>query len=218
MASSGPSPHGRQDTPPSPIATDRQSQSQARVRRRNRLITSCLECRRRKLKCDKGQPCSNCTKISRPCVFIAPGLDADAQARLTEVKEKMGRLEKSLEEDVARRAIPKDQDTAHYSMLPGQAESYSDQEEEDDTKDLDSTNLAFEDSIYCEDKSEPDDLVDLGIAIGRVRITERIGGLVRPKLSEEVPCSPWQCQFTSHLTHETVQTSPGRAADAKSHP
>src|ERR1700733_5993908 len=26
---------------------------QARIRRRNRMITSCLECRRRKLKCDK---------------------------------------------------------------------------------------------------------------------------------------------------------------------
>lgn len=31
--------------------------STPRVRRRNRMITSCLECRRRKLKCDKSHPC-----------------------------------------------------------------------------------------------------------------------------------------------------------------
>src|SRR4051812_37097422 len=30
---------------------------QQKIRRRNRLITSCLECRRRKLKCDKTHPC-----------------------------------------------------------------------------------------------------------------------------------------------------------------
>lgn len=174
-----------QDDPTSPTA-DRSAQQQPRVRRRNRLITSCLECRRRKLKCDKGQPCGNCTKISRPCVFIAPGLDPDAQARLTEVKEKMGLLERSLEEDVARRSLLRGETAARYSALPGQAESYSDQEDEEDTKDLNPTNLAFEDSIYCEDEDENDDMVDLGIAMGRVRITERIGGLVRPKLSEEV--------------------------------
>ncbi|KAG9237384.1 fungal-specific transcription factor domain-containing protein [Amylocarpus encephaloides] len=34
---------------------------------------SCLTCRRRKVKCDKNEPCSNCTKAGAECVFPAPG-------------------------------------------------------------------------------------------------------------------------------------------------
>jgi hypothetical protein len=34
---------------------------------------SCVTCRRRKVKCDKQVPCSNCTKAGSQCVFPAPG-------------------------------------------------------------------------------------------------------------------------------------------------
>src|ERR1700712_3915477 len=74
-----------------------------KVRRRNRMIRSCLECRRRKLKCDKLHPCTNCNKFSRDCLFLAPALDSVSQQRLNEIKEKMGSLERVLEQDVARR-------------------------------------------------------------------------------------------------------------------
>src|SRR3981189_2644899 len=77
--------------------------SSTRVRRRNRMITSCLECRRRKLKCDKLHPCTNCNKFSRECLFLAPALDSVSQQRLNEIKEKMGSLERVLEQDVARK-------------------------------------------------------------------------------------------------------------------
>lgn len=33
---------------------------------------------------------------------------------------------------------------------------------------------------------EDDDLLDLGISLGKMRITERIGGFFRPRISEEV--------------------------------
>ncbi|KAF2663296.1 putative fungal-specific transcription factor [Microthyrium microscopicum] len=33
---------------------------------------SCLKCRERKVKCDRQNPCSNCTKTSTQCSFIAP--------------------------------------------------------------------------------------------------------------------------------------------------
>lgn len=65
-----------------------------RIRRRNRMITSCLECRRRKLKCNKAHPCSNCQKFQRDCVFIAPALDQASQLKLQEIKEKVGSLER----------------------------------------------------------------------------------------------------------------------------
>jgi len=34
---------------------------------------SCVTCRRRKVKCDKQMPCSNCTKAHSQCIFPAPG-------------------------------------------------------------------------------------------------------------------------------------------------
>jgi len=34
---------------------------------------SCITCRRRKVKCDKQVPCSNCRKAQTECVFPAPG-------------------------------------------------------------------------------------------------------------------------------------------------
>lgn len=34
---------------------------------------SCVTCRRRKVRCDKQMPCSNCRRAQIPCVFPAPG-------------------------------------------------------------------------------------------------------------------------------------------------
>ncbi|EJT78232.1 fungal specific transcription factor domain-containing protein [Gaeumannomyces tritici R3-111a-1] len=34
---------------------------------------SCVTCRRRKVKCDKLQPCTNCRRAHIPCIFPAPG-------------------------------------------------------------------------------------------------------------------------------------------------
>jgi hypothetical protein len=161
--------------------------AQPRVRRRNRIISSCLECRRRKLKCDRGNPCTGCVKANRQCHFISPSFDAAAQARLAEVKEKMGILEKSLEEDIVRRnrAQIGSSTSASVSNSLTQQDTYS-EEEDEDTKDLKSSAYAREDAAYYEDEEGDDDIVDLGIALGKVRITERIGGLVRPKFSDEV--------------------------------
>lgn len=171
---------------PSPSSTSERKSQQPRIRRRNRLITSCLECRRRKLKCDKLQPCTNCTKFSRDCVFLAPALDPAGQAKLAEVKEKMGMLERTLEEDVARRrSAPRSTDASH-SQLPGQdgGDSADELTAPEDERDLEPTPLATEDAAYYDDAD--DDLVDLGVQLGKMRITERVGGFVRPKLSEEL--------------------------------
>ncbi|KAI9848572.1 MAG: hypothetical protein M1837_007241 [Sclerophora amabilis] len=34
---------------------------------------SCVTCRRRKVKCDKRSPCSNCSRANKPCTFPSPG-------------------------------------------------------------------------------------------------------------------------------------------------
>jgi len=158
-----------------------------RIRRRNRMITSCLECRRRKLKCDKSHPCINCTKARRECVFLSPALDQASQLKLTEIKEKVGSLERLLERDVARSA-------AAASLAPHADRALPDDADDDlpgaeDEKDLEPTPLAVGDAVYDDDgDNADDDILDLGIQIGRMRITERIGGFFRPKISQEVSC------------------------------
>jgi hypothetical protein len=118
-------------------------------RTRNRLITSCLECRRRKLKCDKQKPCNNCTKLSRPCVFIQ--VDPQTQAKLAEVKEKMGMLERTLEEEVASKTSKRSSNSPSYEapVLPGQEPGYSDQEDDEDVRGLESSKLLRQDAGNC---------------------------------------------------------------------
>ncbi|KAI8153633.1 Bikaverin cluster transcription factor bik5 [Colletotrichum sp. SAR 10_70] len=147
------------------------------IRRRMRMITSCLECRRRKLKCNKSQPCVNCMKFSRDCVYLSPKLDEASQLRLTEIKEKVGSLERQLERDVAKTTSRAAQQQA---ILADDVE-----DEFAEERDLEPTDMTALDVTYDEDADGTDDLIDLGVQVGRMRITERIGGLSRPRIAEE---------------------------------
>ena len=124
-------------------------------------------------------------KFSRDCVFLAPALDQASQLKLTEIKEKVGSLERLLERDVAKSSLggvgspPPSQDRA----LPDDAED--DLPANEDEKDLEPTPLATVDAAYGDD-GDDDDLLDLGIQLGKMRITERIGGFFRPKIAQEV--------------------------------
>lgn len=179
------------------------------------MITSCLECRRRKLKCDKSHPCTNCVKFNRDCVFLAPALDQASQLKLTEIKEKVGSLERLLERDVAR---PHEQKMKglfisngpsasgtgetriqiQQRAIPGE-EVENDLPGPEDENYLEPTPLAVTDAAYDED-GEDDDLLDLGISMGKMRMTERIGGFFRPCLSQEV------CLPLSHVTYFYIRS------------
>ncbi|KAK3635019.1 hypothetical protein LTR56_014983 [Elasticomyces elasticus] len=165
-------------------------QHAARIRRRNRQITSCLECRRRKLKCDKLAPCTNCTRFKRDCLYLAPSLDPQSQAKLAEIKERMGALEKNLEREVAGRATKAHVGGANITPAASSGESnvHVDGDEEDEAGEdedvLEPTPLAALDNTY-EDNGD-DELMDLGVQMGKMRISERIGGWVRPKLVDEL--------------------------------
>jgi hypothetical protein len=163
-----------------------------RIRRRNRQITSCLECRRRKLKCDKLAPCTNCTRFKRDCLYLAPALDPHSQAKLADIKEKMGALEKNLEREVANKTGKAHMGGANVtksSPSVGESHVHVDADEEDDLDDgeedvLEPTPLAALDNTYEDDGD--DELMDLGVQMGKMRISERIGGWVRPKLVDEL--------------------------------
>ena len=180
---------GNESRPGTSISPPEQARPPAaatpRIRRRNRMITSCLECRRRKLKCDKLHPCTNCSKFSRDCVFLAPALDSASQMKLTEIKEKMGSLERVLEKDVARKGAAAKTMAQSSLTLPGEAEGDANEDStNEDERGLEPTPLAVMDAAFEDDTN--DDTVDLGISMGKLRLTERIGGFFRPKMVEEL--------------------------------
>ncbi|KAF5612846.1 C6 transcription factor [Fusarium subglutinans] len=86
--------------------------SEANQPNRKRVITACLTCRRRKVKCDHGQPvCSPCKKGSRVCTYTSPQ-SASQSSRLgsgnrvsrsnrqtgqDDIKNRLERLEQLLE-------------------------------------------------------------------------------------------------------------------------
>ncbi|KAK6842437.1 hypothetical protein PG987_003297 [Apiospora arundinis] len=165
------------------------------IRRRNRMINSCLECRKRKLKCSKTSPsCVNCLKAARDCLYIGPRLDEASQLRLAEIKEKQGSLERQLERDVAKSAAATTQRTALGQRILADEIGDDDADEE---RYLESTPLAALDLTYEDDADGADDMIDLGIQIGKMRITERIGGLSRPRISEEISAG-LSGQYRSH--------------------
>ena len=190
--------------------------SASKVRRRNRMITSCLECRRRKLKCDKTHPCTNCSKFSRECMFLAPALDSVSQQRLNEIKDKMGSLEKVLEQDVANRGKERSKPRKERKTsidLPGE-ESSSDDDAPvpEDEKGLEPTPLAVVDASYEDDAN--DDVLDLGVRIGKMRMTERLGGFFRPKMSEELDFTLQNPQMDQRTTNEKMSGMPQLPDDA----
>ncbi|KAI0104832.1 hypothetical protein GGR51DRAFT_221735 [Nemania sp. FL0031] len=162
-------------------STSRPNAQNKPIRRRNRMINSCLECRKRKLKCSKtSPPCTNCAKASRDCLYIGPRLDEASQMRLAEIKEKQGTLERQLERDVAKSTAFKS--TLQQCILADEVE-----DDYDDGHDLEATPLVALDLTYEDDADGgADDMIDLGIQIGKMRMTERIGGLSRPRISEEI--------------------------------
>jgi hypothetical protein len=61
------------DSPAGPTATSRASHPNPSSAGPALNPRSCVTCRRRKVRCDKLMPCSNCTKNKIPCIFPAPG-------------------------------------------------------------------------------------------------------------------------------------------------
>lgn len=154
--------------------------SQPRVRRRNRVINSCLECRRRKLKCDKEAPCTNCARFKRDCLYLAPSQE-HGQRKLAQIKDQMGALEKILEREVANQQTKARDHGANGIKLSMVSVTHPESEEENDAgaqdeEGLEPTALAALDIVY---EDNPDDeLIDLGVQMGKMRITERVGGWV----------------------------------------
>lgn len=193
------------------------------VRRRNRVINSCLECRRRKLKCSRDYPCAACMKHGRKCVFLDTALDSIGLHKLTEIKNRVGSLEDLLETEVAARSQRHSSEDS--SVVDHRARSNTDSppvRTRIKVEDLSGTaNLA---PNYENDTD--DEIADLGVRIGMLRMNERIGGMLRSSITKEVrPYSITAEMRSSHglektsLTGCTARTNvPGRPTPSASLP
>ncbi|RYP17776.1 hypothetical protein DL765_004354 [Monosporascus sp. GIB2] len=143
----------------------------------------------RKIRCSKTSPsCTNCAKADRECLYIDPRLDEAGQMLLAEIKEKQGTLEWQLERNVARSGaglLPKRRQRKQRIVADeiGDDDGYG---YGYDREDLESTPLVTLDLTYEDDADGLGDMIDLGIRIGKMRIVERIGGLSKPRISEEI--------------------------------
>ena len=85
----------------------------------------------------------------------------------------MGDLEETLERDVARRTAKSERPSTGQTR--GNDDDDDDSYGEEDEKDLEPSPLALFDQVYDDDAD--DGLMDLGIALGKLRMSDRVGGL-----------------------------------------
>lgn len=134
----------------------------------------------------------NCTRFKRDCLYLAPAMDAQSQQKLAEIKERMGALEKGLEREVKEKSAKTHlgganvlrQDVASGTKTEEGDDGDDDLVEGEDDEALEPTPLAALDAGY-EDNGD-DEMMDLGVQMGKMRITDRIGGWIRPKLVDEL--------------------------------
>ncbi|KAF1980872.1 hypothetical protein K402DRAFT_408875 [Aulographum hederae CBS 113979] len=93
---------------------------------------SCITCRRRKVKCDKKQPCSNCQKAQIDCIFPAPGRAPRRPRRTPENGELLERLRK-LEGVVLSLGAQIDEEPRDGSQLDHDKDSDEDLDGEEET-------------------------------------------------------------------------------------
>lgn len=125
-------------------------------------------------------------------MYLAPSLDPQSQQKLADIKDRMGTLEKTLARDVAKKPSVKSNGPGAVargsSMFSEIKEESSDEDagEADDLGFLVPSPLVSHDNVYQNGDDVDDELMDLGVQLGKMRITERVGGLVRPKLVQEL--------------------------------
>lgn len=107
------------------------------------------------------------------------------------IKDQMGALERTLEEDAVRGGSVSDRRSSFDAFPEADEDEENEPEGAEDERDLRVTPDGYLDAAYDEDAD--DDLMDLGFRMGKVRITERIGGYVHPKLVEEVGTAHFTC-------------------------
>ncbi|CAG7949172.1 unnamed protein product [Penicillium olsonii] len=88
---------------------------------------SCLACHRRKVRCDRGVPCTNCAKCDFTCVYPTKDKDRDEQRSptLQRISDRLGRLETLLSHLVEPRASVSAEQQVHDAPIFTQSQRES---------------------------------------------------------------------------------------------
>ena len=156
--------------PISPRADDNQGY------RRGRAIRSCLECRRRKMRCNRSRPCQNCNRFCRDCVYH-PFPEWPSGAPNTSREESNVRSQGQ----GGGRAFPSFDTTQNFGYVQPSPFSNHDYNYTPDT-------LAKIHKYYEADGD--DDALDVALQIGRLSITEKLGSYFRPHIASQVSLCP----------------------------
>ena len=137
--------------------------------RRGRAIRSCLECRRRKMRCNRSRPCQNCNRFCRECVYLPfpewpPGASINTNGEPNSQSPPQG----------DGRAIP----SFDSNQYTGRAQ----------TSPFTHNDHGWQDELY--DNDADDQHLDMVLQIGRLSITEKLNGFFRPHVAGQVSISP----------------------------
>lgn len=152
--------------PSSPRAEDNQGY------RRGRAIRSCLECRRRKMRCNRSRPCQNCNRFCRDCIYL-PFPEWPSGASNSVNTE--GVSQSPVQGD-GRDFAPFDS-TQRSGYVQTSPHSNQDYRYEPDT-------LGKSEKFY--DVDADDDSSDVALQIGRLSITEKVGCFFNPHVACQV--------------------------------
>ncbi|GAB7351372.1 hypothetical protein MBLNU459_g2054t1 [Dothideomycetes sp. NU459] len=117
--------------------------------------------------------------------------EAEVRQTLT-VQQLLGHLEESLGRDVARAPPGSNPDS----------EDDEDAQEPEDEESLEPTPLALFDQCYEDDAD--DELMDLGIQLGKMRLSDRVGGLFRPKMAAELNSTLGDTHQVKERRHQEI--------------
>lgn len=111
--------------------------------------------------------------------------DAEFRRKLNEAKEAKDAIDGALRGNIDKLhiTVTKAKPRRKRSRQPHEASS-NDTDSSGEEAYLEPTPLAVQDAAYA--NVTEDEVEDLGIKIGRLRINERIGGLYRPRIADEV--------------------------------
>lgn len=143
---------------------------------RKRPIKACMECRRRKNKCDRKSPCSICLRDNYQCLYVPHALAPEELAKIIRLKRRKRALESALEQQVARPvSTPEVRKQSHQDQADGIKS-----EDNNETSQL--NRFAVAAAAYEEDENA----MDIGICIGKCQLTGRVAGYLRPVMADGV--------------------------------
>ena len=136
--------------------------------RRGRAIRSCLECRRRKMRCNRSRPCQNCNRFCRECVYLPfpewpPGASINTN----------GEANSQSPTPAGGRTIPSFVSNQYTGRTQTSPFTHNDH--------------GWHDELY--DNDADDQHLDMVLQVGRLSITEKLSGFFRPHVASQVSTS-----------------------------